>query len=222
VTERKLDLLLAAVSVEHVEQHLAPLRLLGLEVDILDPAPLALTNAIAYGSEAAPGGHVLLDIGNQASHLTVWQRGQPYFNRRLDFGGQTLTRAMAESLQIPPEEAEEWKLAAGADEPGFRLDWESRELQAVTECLRRDLVDELRRSFAFYRTQGQLPEPLRLWLSGGTARLPGLASRLGDLLGEAVLLFNPLESFNGPPRGGVRPVAGPQFAQAFGLATRMV
>src|SRR5262245_14068799 len=106
VTERKLDILLAAVSVDHVEHHLAPLRLVGLDVDILDPTPLALTNAIAFGSEAAPGGHVLLDIGNQASHLTVWQRGQPYFNRRLDFGGHSLTRAISEGIRVPLEEAE--------------------------------------------------------------------------------------------------------------------
>ena len=219
-TERKLDVLLAAVSIDHVEKHLAPLRLLGMEADILDAAPLALINAVAYGSELSGDAHVLLDVGHSASHLTLYQKGQPYFARRLDFGGRSLTRAIAEGTRVPFEEADEWKLAAGSDEPGFRVDWNSMELVSATESLRNDLVEELRRSFVFYRTQGRLPDPLPLKVSGGSMRLPGLAAKLAELIGTPVTLFNPLASFNGPPRGGVLPSAAPQFAQAFGLITR--
>ena len=218
-TERKLDVLLAAVSQQHVERHLEPLRLLGMETDILDATPLALTNALLKGQDSDGGAHVLLDIGNAASHLTLYQRGEPFFSRRLDFGGRNMTRAIAEGTRVPPEEAEEWKLAVGSDEPGLRVDWDSPEMRALLDGLRRDLVDELRRSFAFYRTQGRLPDPLRLWI-GGAARLPGLAARLGELLGSPVLLFNPLESSGALPKGGELPAGGPQFAQAYGLALR--
>ena len=34
------------------------------------------------------------------------------------------------------------------------------------------------------------------------------------------MLFDPLQGFTGLPRGGTRPVSGPQFAQALGLTTR--
>jgi type IV pilus assembly protein PilM len=218
-TERKLEILLAAVSQEHAERHMAPLRLLDIEPDILDATPLALTNAVVQNGDPQTLAHVVLDIGNGASHLALYQRGQPFFSRRLDFGGRNLTRAISEGTKVPFQEAEEWKLVAGADEPGVRVDWESPEMRAVSECLRRDLVDELRRSFAFYRTLGHLPDPLRLWLSGGSARLPGLAARLSETLGSPVQLFDPVHSVVAPP-GGARPAGGPQFAQAFGLATR--
>ena len=219
-TERKLDILLAAVSQEHAERHMAPLRLLDIEPDILDAAPLALSNALVQGGDAQSPAHVLLDIGNSASHLTLSQRGEPFFSRRLDFGGRTLTRAVAQSTQVPFDEAEEWKLAAGADQPGLRVDWESPELRAISECLRHDLVDELRRSFAFYRTQGHLPDPLKLWLSGGSARLPGLAARLSEMLAAPVALFDPIHHHSGAGARGGASAGGPQFAQAFGLATR--
>jgi len=218
-SERKLELLLAAVSQQHVEEHLAPLRMLGLEADILDAAPLALTNAAASDAHAS-GPHILLDIGHQASYLTVYQLGEPFFTRRIEFGGRTLTRAIAENLQVPFDEAEEWKLAAGSDQPGLRLDWDSPEMRAVQDSLKRDLVDELRRSFAFYRTQARLPEPTRIMISGGSARLPGLATRLGEMLGEPVVLFNPFDSMSTTARGGEVPSGGPQFAQALGLALR--
>jgi len=219
VSEKRLDVLLAAVSQERMQKSLAPLKSLGVDPDIVDAAPLALTNGIitALGSERDPV--ALLDIGFAASHLMLYQKGEPYFTRRLDFGGRSLTLAIANGTAIPYEEAEEWKLAAGSDQPGFRVDWRSPEMEALHDCLRRELVDELRRSFAFYGTMGQLPENMRLWISGGSARLPGLSMRLGDLLGLPVALFNPLERGGTAPDGDIVGT-GPQFALAYGLATR--
>jgi type IV pilus assembly protein PilM len=218
VSERRVDVLIAAVSREHLERHLAPLARLDLVADIVDAAPLALTNAAVSAAGGDRGARLLLDIGHTASTLTLFQRGEPYFARRLDFGGRHLTQAIATTLQIPFEEAEEWKLAAGSDDPGFRVDWEGRELHAVHEALEDDLVDEVRRSLAFYRTLGHLPEPLQLLLSGGTARLPGIAGRLGGLLEFPVSVFDPFADLGGVTRARVE--GGPQFAQACGLALR--
>ncbi len=219
-SEKKLEVLLAAVAQDHLESHLAPLKLLGMDADIVDPTPLALTNAVlpAVAPEREP--LLLLDIGHSASHLTLYQKGEPYFTRRLAFGGRTLTAVIAQSTRVPLEEAEEWKLAAGADQPGIRVDWNAAEMRAVFDSLRRDLVDELRRSLAFYRTIGHLGEPLTLRVSGGTTRLPGLHERISELLGIPVQLFDPFEVLSGSARAGDGAASGPQFAQACGLALR--
>ena len=219
-SEKRLDVLLAAVSQERLARHLAALKVIGLDADIVDAAPLALTNALVHRANMDNEAHVLLDIGHLASHLTLYQRGEPYFSRRLDFGGRDLTEAIMRGTRVPFQEAEEFKLAAGSDEPGFLVDWKLPELQAVSNCLRDRLVDDLLRSLAFYRTLGRLPENLSLWISGGSAQLPGLPARLTELVGFPVLLFNPLEFLSGEPRGGQRPAVAPQFAQAFGLSLR--
>jgi type IV pilus assembly protein PilM len=213
LTEKKLDVLLAAVSSDHLDQHLEPLRLLDLEVDIVDATPLALTNALLHSVQSTAEPLALLDIGHNSSHLTIWHRGEPFFGRRLEFGGRTLTQAISREIRIPIEEAEEWKLAAGSPASGLRVDWEMPEMQAILGSLQRDLGDELRRSIAFYRTLGRLPETLPLRVSGGTARLPGLVKRLSELLGGPVELFDPVGESD--PE-----VAAPQFTQAFGLALR--
>ena len=218
-SQKKIDVLLAAIARDHVDRHCAPLKLLGIDADILDATPLALTNALVRGADVQRDAFLSLDIGHQSSHLTIYQRSEPYFCRRLDFGGVTLTKAIADDVRVPIAEAEEWKLAAGSDDPGFRVDWSSREMKAMLECIRRDLVEELRRSFAFYRTLGQLPDPMRLWISGGSARLPGLAAQMSELLGSPVLLFDPIEGASGAAGAGRLP-PGPQFAQAYGLSLR--
>lgn len=219
-SEKRLDVLLAAVSNDRLQRVLAPLQHLGVEPDVVDAAPLALTNALSQQVNGKREASILLDIGHRSSHLTLYQKGEPYFSRRLEFGGRSISAAIARAIRVPFEEAEEWKLAAGSDEPGIRVDWQSRELDAVAESLRTELVEELLRSFAFYRTLGRLPDPLRLWISGGSARLPGLSIRLSDLLGSPVSLFNPLD--NGASAAGVASpsTAGPQFAQAYGLSLR--
>ena len=211
-SERKLDILLAAVARDHLERHMEPLRMLGLDPEIVDAAPLALANAVVQEADLGPDAHVLLDLGCSSSHLTIYQRGQPFFARRFDFGGRNLTRAIATDTRVPFAEAEEWKLAVGGDRPGLRVDWDTPEMQAIEECLRREMVEELIRSFAFYRTQAHLPGLPRIWVSGGTARLPGLSNRLGEMIGVPVVLFDPLGNGSAGPGE-----SGPQFAQAFGL-----
>lgn len=214
--EKKVDVLLAAVSQQRLERTLAPFRTLGVEPTIVDAAPLALTNALSRGVAHEGEARLLLDIGLSGSWLTLYQRGAPYFARRLDWGGASITAAIAQSLAVPLEEAEEWKLEAGSDSPSLRLQPDSPEMLAARASAA-SLAEEIRRSFAFYRTIGRLPDPLTLWMSGSTARLPGLAGQLSEGLGIPVLRFDPLESL-GNAMGTVS--GGPQFAQAFGLALR--
>lgn len=216
-SERRLEVLLAAVGRDHVEKHLEPLKILGMEPDILDATPLAFANAIGQGGEPKSEATILLDIGNGSSHLTVYQRGQPFFARRFDFGGRNLTRVVARTMKVPFEEAEEWKLSAGSKESGMVMNWDSYEMRAIHDCLRRELMPELDRTLAFYRTQAPLSELPKLWISGGTSRLPGLPARLEELLGAPVSVFDPLESAM-PSADG--PSGGPQFAQAYGLVLR--
>src|SRR5437667_280136 len=140
----------AEAPIQGAERHLAPLRLLGAEPSILEATPLALTNALLEGGGGNGDARALLDIGYTSSHLTLYQPESPYFTRRLDFGGHQLTRAIAAARGIPLVEAETWKLAAGAAVPGGDAPWEGPEWQAMLDCLRTELMAELKRSFAFY------------------------------------------------------------------------
>jgi type IV pilus assembly protein PilM len=217
-SEKRLELLLAAVPQHRLDRALAPLRLLGVEADIVDAAPLALSNALSKGTERDNEARVLLDIGHAGSWLTLYQRGTPFFSRRLEFGGVRVTQAISAALRIPLEEAEEWKLEAGADDTSLRVSPDSAEMLAVRDALRL-LAEELRRSFSYYRTLGPLPDPFSLWIAGSTARLPGIAGQLAEMLGAPAFVFDPLDALGAEFRTSA-PSGGPQFAQAYGLALR--
>lgn len=217
-SEKRMDLLLAAAPLARLDRAMQPLRALNIDPDIVDAAPLALTNALSHGAERETEARVAIDFGHNGSWLTLYQRGAPYFARRLDFGGAAVTRAIASAVQVPFEEAEEWKLEAGADQPSIRVEADSPEMRGVREALR-GFAEELRRTFAYYRTVAPLPEPFTLWLSGNTARLPGIAGELSLMLEVPTFVFDPLEDAQPETRANL-PAGGPQFAQAYGLALR--
>lgn len=213
--ERKLDVLLATVSQQRLERAIAPLRELGVEADIVDAAPLALSNAMAQSlpRESDAEGHVLLDAGHRGSWLTFRHKGLPYFARRLDWGGHMLTQAIATATGGSNERADGWKLDAGAT-----LMQDSPEASAARDAVAR-LADEVRRSLAFYGTVAALPPALTLHVSGGSARLAGFTELLGERLGLPTSAFSPLDSLD---RGVRIQAGGPQYALAFGLALRAV
>ena len=213
--ERKLDVLLATVSQARLDRALAPLRELGVEAGIVDAAPLALANALEQSAERDAdddaGVRLLLDVGHRESWLSLSHEGHPLFTRRLAWGGERLTAAVAAATGASIEMAEAWKMDAASSLA--QAGPEASAARTVVESL----GEELRRSFAFYRTIAELPEMFTLRLCGGTARLAGLAERLGEIVGAHVSTFSPLE---GSERGLRLAAGGPQFAQAYGLALR--
>ncbi len=213
-SERRLDVLLAAVTQQRLDRALAPLRELGVEADIVDASPLALANALDHASRdesSASEAHLLLDLGHQGSWLTLRQAAQPFFARRLEWGGAQLTQTVASTLGGALDRADAWKLDAGAS-----LAQTGPEAEAARRAVD-ELAGEVRRSLAFYGTLAHVPERLTLRVCGGTTRLAGLAERLGELLRVTTSKFSPIESLD----RGVRPAGGgPQFAQAYGLALR--
>ena len=219
ITGKRLDILLAAVSQERLERLTMPLRLLGIDPDIVDAAPLALTNAMLHQQSQQPETRMMLDLGHAASHLILYQRVEPFFARRIEFGGKSVTNALSRGMKIPFEEAERWIVSLSEDGPA-RVNWELPEMRFVFDALRLDLLEEIKRSVAFYRTIGQLNEPTSMWISGGLARLPGLSDQLAQLLEAPVKVFDPLTSLDGQAET-IEPLSrGPQFTQALGLALR--
>jgi len=214
-TDRRLDVLLAAVSQQRLDRALAPLRELGIEAEIVDAAPLALANAHAHVLHRAASGDdealLVLDVGHRGSWFTLRQSSQPFFARRLDWGGAHLSQAVAGALGGSLEKADAWK-----HEPGASLAHSGAEAIEARRAVDR-LGEEIRRSIAFYGTLAPLPDSVSLSLCGGAARLAGMAERLAEQLGMPVRTFSPLDSID---RGVRIQAGGPQYAQAFGLALR--
>jgi type IV pilus assembly protein PilM len=214
---------LFAIKREMVYRQLEPLDAAGLEVDVVQLAPIAIYNMLAYDRmhervendifdvDNPPSSSVLLSIGTDSSDLLVtngfriWQRSMP-------IGGNHFTRQLIKDLKLTFSNAEHLKRNAR----------EAVDPKMVFQTMRpvfNDLVTEVQRSIGFFRSLNRKAEINELLVTGNTVKMPGLAAYLGKNLGFEVHV---LDRFNRLAGDDVLTIPtfrdnAPTFAVCYGL-----
>ncbi|MFN2469672.1 MAG: type IV pilus assembly protein PilM [Gaiellaceae bacterium] len=139
---------------------------------------------------------VIVSIGHDRSTFVVADGGTCEFARVLDWGGGALDVAVARALELSPSQAEPIKQSLTLNATQERLEGHTNEQAvAVYESVRRELqtfVRELVSSLHFYQNQAGSLGIGEITITGGTARLPGLAAELQRLIGVSVRVGDPL------------------------------
>ncbi len=181
---------LFAMKREQAYRQLAPFDDAKVEVDVVQLAPLALYNMVAYDrmherleteafdADNPPPSTVVLSIGTDSSDLIVtngfriWQRSMP-------IGGNHFTRQLSKDLKLTFAKAEHLKRNAR----------EAVDPKLIFQTMRpvfNDLVTEVQRSIGFFRSIDRKAEISDLVVTGNTVKMPGLAAYLGKNLGFEV------------------------------------
>jgi type IV pilus assembly protein PilM len=195
---------------------IAGLRLAGIDLEAFALAR-ALAPAPAAGADRSA--MVAVSIGAERSTLAVSDGVTCEFTRVLDWGGASLTAALARSLEVDLVEAERLKLLLTLeDTPGVVQGLTSEQTTQAVEALRNGLqgfARELVSSLQFYQSQHDSLGIREVVLAGGTAQLGGLAETLQRLTGVNVRV--------GDPRVGVavgkkaQSASNPSYAVPIGL-----
>ena len=114
--------------------------------------------------------------------------GIPRFVRILGSGGRNVTDAVARDLELTGDQAEAIKRQLDA----APADLAQRARGAMARPIS-DLVEQIRGSLDYYRTQPDSIRLLKVTLTGGGALTPGLADQLVDTVGVPVDLARPRE-----------------------------
>ncbi len=187
--------LLAAVHKDMVASIVGAVRAAGLGVYAVDLVPLALIRSIgsrmASDSDAASGGaEAIVSVGGGVTIVAVHEAGVPRFVRILGVAGRSLTDAISRDLAITVDEAETLKRQGSGATP----DLAQRAAAAMDRPLA-DLVEQVRGSLDYYRTQPDSARLMRISLTGGGSLTPGLPDRLRNVLGLPVELAEPRSHF---------------------------
>jgi type IV pilus assembly protein PilM len=111
----------------------------------------------------------------------VHELGIPRFVRILGSGGRSVTDAIARDLELTTDQAEAVKRQLATAPP----DLAQRAQRAMARPIS-DLVEQIRGSLDYYRTQPDSTRLLRVTLTGGGALTPGLVEQLVDTVGVPV------------------------------------
>ncbi|MHC4398009.1 MAG: pilus assembly protein PilM [Planctomycetota bacterium] len=157
----------------------------------------------------------IVDMGAKSSDIVIVDGGFVRASHNFDTAGFHISDALARTMKVSLQRAETIKHQRGLNLSAGEKDI----LQVITPLL--DLiVIEVQQIVADYaQNKGRNIE--KVVLSGGSARLPGLADYLTKSLNLSVLVATPFSRLEYPPAlEQTLKEIGPSFAVAIGLAMR--
>jgi type IV pilus assembly protein PilM len=213
-----MDVLLVAVKKDKILNYTNVLSMAGKTPAIVDIDSLALQNCYEYNYEPAPGQVVaLLNLGASVMNINIVKGTTPLFPRDVSVGGHQYTDSLQKELDLSFDDAEALKL--GKKVGTVSEDAKTPILQQVTEII----VLEIQKTFDFFRASAAGEHIEKIYLAGGSSKVPGLVEALRQEFSLPVEIFNPFQKI-APPADGVsadliEQNAG-QMAVAVGLALR--
>src|SRR5205823_1616507 len=217
---------LFAMKRDMVNRYLQHFKDVNVEVHIVQMAPLALCNFVAYdllgkneGQEAADPEAttaygkkqcvVALDIGADSSNLIITDGGRIIWQRPIPLGGNHFTRALTKDMKLTFAKAEHLKRNAT----------KSPDLKQILSSLKpvlNDFVGEVQRSLGYF-TNTHRDANIQYMVGLGSAfRLPGLQKFLSEKLQLEVRKLQKLERLDG--EGVITSSAYTENVLSFGVA----
>jgi len=201
-----------AMKRDQVFRALEPFRAVGIDVDCVQLAPLALYNFVIfdqlhdlppadeYDPEDPPPSYIVLSMGTDATDLVI-TNGYRVWQRSIPLGGNHFTKALTKELRLTFAKAEHLKRnASTAQDP-----------KAVFQAMRpvfNDLLTEIQRSITYFTSIDRAAKIGKIVPLGNAMKLPGLQRYLGQSLGYDVVR---LDSFRGLV--GAEVVGAPAFTE---------
>jgi type IV pilus assembly protein PilM len=180
-----IRVLVAAAHRDLVDSLVAVVEEAGLEPEGIDLDTAALSRAFTL-PDGANEPEAVVSIGAGLTMVVIRHGGTLQFVRTIDMGGDTVTRALASTLDIPIADAEILKRRLAL--PGLHDPAATRAVFDVVE----QLADEVRSSLRFFGSLPGRTPPSRVLVTGGGARTVGLLDQLRARIDVPVLEASPL------------------------------
>ena len=213
--ERMLQILLVAAQREMIQNIVQAVEGAGLKPEVIDVSAFAISRVLtppppppSLAEEPTPPENIaLVNVGAGISSVVIVENGVVKFARVIALAGDDWTEAIADSLGVTFEEAEELKIKIGLPPlVGDRFTGLPSELldraETVQDVLEREVtrfIGEIKRSFDYYLAQSPV-EIKKVVLTGGAAKLKHFVSYLEKALEIEVSYGRALERVQISPR----------------------
>lgn len=178
-----------------VERYVQACRAAGLTLAGIDLEAFALLRALAPPADRSGSALVAVAIGHERTTLAVSDGRVCEFTRVLEWGGWVLNVALARVLDTTPAEVELVKRGLSLTNDAAPAGLSPEQARKAVNSVRRgidSLARELVSSLAYYQSQPGSLGIGEVVVTGGTARLAGLAEELERLIGVPVRVGDPL------------------------------
>lgn len=221
-----MEVLLVAAKKDMINDYMAVITESGLNPVVVDVDAFALENMYEINYQIMENEVLaLVNIGASVINILVTKNGQYMFSRDVSSGGKLYSEEIQKQLSVSYEEAEMLKLG-GTAAKGETEEVMRREVSTVLRSVSEQLAGEIARSLDFYQAAAAEEHINKIWLSGGSCRIPGLAEVIQQKQNIPVEILDPFRNVERNPKqfdpGYLEQEVGPQAAVVIGLATRRV
>ena len=212
----RTDVMLVAAKKDIVDDYLEMLRNIGLQPVIVDVDGFALENTYETNYEKSDN-VALVDIGASKMNINILSEGVSVVARDIVVGSRQLTEQIQGAFDLEYDEAEALKLGQIPAED------KQEEMEDIFSSTCTQWVLEIKKAIDLYHSNNPDSPLSRLVLSGGGAKVVGLAEFLESETSLAVEIFNPFSnmSFNKKKIDAeYLERVGPEMAIVSGIAIR--
>jgi type IV pilus assembly protein PilM len=215
----QMDVLLVAAKKDMINDYTSVCAEAGLTATVVDVDAFAVQNAYEANYEAGTDTVVLINVGAAVANINILAKGNTTFTRDITMGGNAFTEEIQKQLNISYDEAEALKVGGQGETDAVVPQEVERVIQGVAD----QMAGEIQRSLDFFAATAADSRISRVFLSGGTARIPALFKVIEARAGVPVEILNPFKNIEVDNRRfdpAVILAAAPSAAVGVGLALR--
>ncbi len=209
IANHSMKVLLIAVPKQIRDTYIKIFQQAGLELEIIEIEALALIRAIV---EDKSKNDVIIDIGAKVTGINFIKEGLLQLTRNLNIGGDSITERIAQTLNLQPARAEQFKRDFGLNSTDF--------LPEAVKPVLNNITSEVKQVLDLYQSHQINVD--RIVLVGGGCQMPGLKEYFANLAPQ-VVYGNPMSRLSYPAEvEGVLKRFSMQLPVAIGLAMRQL
>lgn len=214
--EGQMGVLLVAAKKDMINDYLTMVRETGLAPVVVDVNAFAVENMYEVNYPLTEGEVVaLVNIGASTININVLKGGVSAFTRDVSAGGNQYTEEIQKTLNVSYDEAEKMKIGAKEAVPP--------ELSGIFSSVSDNISSEIQRSLDFYSATAGEEKIVKVFISGGCAKVSGLDKVIAGKANTPVEVLNSFNNIEYSPRSfDAEYIAdvSPAAAVAVGLALR--
>jgi len=222
VGKTPLKILVVAIPNTIIKQYKEIARISHLNLRVVEPEVFALARSLRFliRANSSQKAVALIDIGARSTTCSILDDEVLKISNSFNIGSILLTEALARSLNIDYNKAEEVQISQGLALGDDGVTNKNIDVSQALIPLVNEMIEEIKKSArSFFQTEGKDID--KIVLAGGATFLPGLKEYFYKEFKKEVVVGNPFVNFSfNPILKETLFKLGPSYAIAVGLALK--
>lgn len=166
---RVVDVLGIAVKNSFLDRYIKVIELAGFEPVAAETEAVATVRAIAPLATDLTSSYIIVDFGSGSTDVSVAFKEKLIYSDSITYGSDSITKAIAQNFSMDLMKAEEYKKTYGIEASHFQ-----GKLAGVISTVVDLILTEVRRSIEYFKREFSEIAPIKIFITGEAAMMPGL------------------------------------------------